>query len=130
MFQKLSSSFPQLLGVVFLVALAFIIWSNPGVSKESGANSLAAVGASPFSMGTLSSEEGTKTLFTVSCPWVSAAQLQTASPQVGSCEPASCPETASKVADGGCVVTSVGSNGGGSTSIHTAGYCYRICSSK
>ena len=125
MSQKLLSFLPQILGIVFLAALAFLIWSNPGAE---GTNSLAAVGAAPFSLSSLSSESG-NTFFTVSCPWVSTAPLQSLAPQVGSCEPASCPATASEIADGGCVATSVGTNGGNTTPVYTAGYCYRLCSS-
>lgn len=126
MSQKLLSSLPQILGVVFLVALAFLIWSNPGAGST---NSLAAVGATPFSLGSLSSDNGsTSTLFAVSCPWVSVAQLQSTAPQLSSCKPAACPESSTEVGDAGCIVTSLGTNGGNATPIHTAGYCSRICS--
>ncbi len=126
MSQKLLSSLLQILGVAFLVALAFLIWKNPGTRS---ANSFAAVGAVPFSLSSLSSESGS-TLFTVSCPWVSTAPLQSLAPQVSSCEPASCPETASEIANGGCVTTAVGTNGGNTTPVYTTGYCSRFCSSK
>ena len=128
MSQKILSSLLHILGVAFLVALAFLIWKNPGTG---GANSFAAVGSAPFSLSSLSSESGNgSTLFTVSCPWVSTTPLQSLAPQVSSCEPASCPETASEIANGGCVATAVGTNGGNTTPVYTAGYCSRFCSSK
>ncbi|MDO8654839.1 MAG: hypothetical protein Q7R48_00160 [bacterium] len=128
MSQKLLSSLPQILGVVFLVALAFLIWNNPGARNS---NRLAAVGTTPFSLGSLSSESGNgSTLFAISCPWVSSAQLQSSAPQLSSCKPAACPESSTEVADAGCVVTSLGTNGGNTTPIHTAGSCSRICSTK
>jgi hypothetical protein len=129
----MSQKISYILGTFFLVALAFVIWNNPvapGSSEQAGrVRSLAAVGANSFSVAALSSEgKSSGTLFTVSCPWVSMAQLQSLAPQLSSCTPAACPGNSIEVGDGGCVVTSLGSNGGSTTPIYTVGHCSRICS--
>ena len=129
----MSQKISYVLGVFFLGALAFVIWNNPvaaGSSEQAGRiRSLAAVGANPFAVVAPSNEvKNSGTLFTVSCPWVSSAQLYSTAPQLSSCKPAACPSTSITVGDGGCVTTAVGGNGGSTAPVYSAGYCYSLCS--
>lgn len=125
MLQKSLSSFlPIAVGIALLFAIVLLLWPQ-GVLNKGGTGG-GAIGLPFLSIG------GTEnpTVASLSCAWVSGAQLEGSHPKLSSCTPPSCPSGFSKIGDSSCVLTALGSNGGSTTPVYSGGYCYNLCERK